>query len=193
MAADSPTVVLDPIQKQSSWGIAAESSPNRKLPVKHQPAKSMNPAAPLWNSASPKPQIDCFSPVGRLILKRACSYNRLLPTWRLDQYQSQSSGRSAELTFNELEAAVDHVASNSGERISSTLKTRSGLLMVVTQQRINRLAIRRYAIRPPLFAQYQISSSTNWLNHGNIVAMLLKISPCLYFSSAVFFASQNPL
>jgi hypothetical protein len=42
-------------------------SPNRKLLVKHQPAESVNPAARRFgNSASPRPQIDCFSPAGKI-------------------------------------------------------------------------------------------------------------------------------
>jgi hypothetical protein len=51
-------------------------SPNRKSLVKHQPAKSVNPAARRFgNSASPRPQIDCFSPAGRISPeKRACVY-----------------------------------------------------------------------------------------------------------------------
>jgi hypothetical protein len=57
-------------------------SPSRKLLVKHQLAKSVNPAARRFgNSASPRQQIDCFSPAGRISPeKRPSVYESAMPS-----------------------------------------------------------------------------------------------------------------
>jgi hypothetical protein len=55
----SSTAVGDQTCSALIDGVLGESSPNRKLLVKHQPAKSVNPAARRFgNSAFPRPQIE---------------------------------------------------------------------------------------------------------------------------------------
>jgi hypothetical protein len=66
--------VLFPLRFGTDLRIPGGSSANRKLLVKHQPAKSVNPAAQRFgNSASPRPQIDCFSPAGRISPEKRAS------------------------------------------------------------------------------------------------------------------------
>ncbi len=73
MAADPPTVVLNPIQKQSSWRIAAESCPSVSNRLSFSPAEvcEADSASFLGGSRSPPPKIDRFSPASRILLENA--------------------------------------------------------------------------------------------------------------------------